>query len=406
MKTTSTKPEGPPIWLLIALTAINSVALNMFVPAMPLAADEFGASNDTLQLTLTLYLVGVGTAQLFYGPLSDRFGRRPLILGGTALFALASLACALATSPSLLILARLAQAVGGCAGLVLTRAIVRDIWDADKAVPVLGKIMSVMAVAPALSPGIGGWIGGEFGWRTIFLVTAALAGAVSIWAAFVLAETNRERLSLPRLTSVLVNYKTILIDPVFFGLTISTSLISACWFAYLAAGPFMMQTLMQRPAQEFGFVFAAMAISYLTGTVTTSRLSGRIGRIKFMAAGLVFTFLGAFLMLGLALAGHDGFFPVTGSMLLITFGHGLNSPGAITTAIGVKPEMRGTSSGLFGAIQMAASALSTLVIAAIGFSPLSLASMLAATTTMSLIIFLPGAVYMRRRSRLGLRRPN
>lgn len=396
MPSSQGQAKVPAIWLLIALTAVNSIALNMFVPAMPLAAAEFGASMDTISLTLTLYLLGVGLAQLFYGPLSDRFGRRRIVIGGTAFFLVASLACALAPSPDLLIVGRLVQAFGGCAGLVISRAIVRDVWDADRAVSVLGKIMTVMAVAPALSPVIGAWLGSEFGWRSIFFLVAAVGAAVWLCSLVGLPETNHQRLALPRIGAVLRSYGTVLRDPVFYGFTLATSMVTACWFAFLSAGPFIMQHVMNRPPFEFGFVFGALAFAYIVGTVSASRLAGRVSRLRVMAGGLSVSAFGAVLMLVLSMVGIADVVTMTVCMFLICMGHGLNSPNAVSLAIGVRPEMRGTASGLFGAIQMACAALSTLLSGWFSQDQMSLSILETAIAALALLAFVPGALAYRR----------
>src|SRR5690606_20851902 len=164
----------PSLAILIAVTALGPMALNIFIPAMPGMTAVFGVDYGTIQLTLTLYLVGLAVAQLFMGPLSDRFGRRPVLLGGIGLFLAGSLAAALAPSIEALIVARIVQAVGGCAGIVLGRAIVRDTHSREASASMIGYITMVMVVAPMLAPLIGGYLDSWFGWRATFITVLAV----------------------------------------------------------------------------------------------------------------------------------------------------------------------------------------------------------------------------------------
>ncbi|MBL8671958.1 MAG: MFS transporter, partial [Alphaproteobacteria bacterium] len=173
----SVAQRRPPLWLLIAITAIAPFALNVFVPSMPGLAAQFGAGPDEAQLTLTFFLVGVAVGQLACGPVSDRLGRRPVLLAGLALFTAATLLCLLAPTLPLLIAGRLLQALGACAGLVLGRAIVRDTVDPAHVAGALGILNGVMAAAPAIAPAIGGFLDTWQGWRASFLVLLAL-GAI------------------------------------------------------------------------------------------------------------------------------------------------------------------------------------------------------------------------------------
>jgi multidrug resistance protein len=182
--------ERPPYVILVAISAVGPLALNIFVPSMPGLQREFGVSYGVVQLTLTLYIIGMALCQLVYGPLSDRFGRRPVLLAGMALFVVASVWAVLATSMGMLIAARLLQAIGGASGLVLSRAIVRDLYDRDRSASVLGYITMAFVVAPMLAPTVGGLLDQFAGWRAIF-VLLALVGALG--ARRHLAQASRDQ---------------------------------------------------------------------------------------------------------------------------------------------------------------------------------------------------------------------
>src|SRR3954470_24773649 len=164
-----------PVWLLIGATALGGMALNIFVPAMPRLVAAFDTDVATVGLTLSLYLVALGAGQLVCGPIADRWGRRPTLLGGLALYALAALFCIAATSIGMLIAGRIVQALGGCAAVVVVRAIIRDSYDRERGASVLAFVTMAMAVAPALSPAIGGYLVEHFDWRAGFVFLTACA---------------------------------------------------------------------------------------------------------------------------------------------------------------------------------------------------------------------------------------
>ena len=168
------EPVRPSFAILVAISAIGPLALNIFIPSMPGLQAEFGVSYGMAQLTLTLYLIGMAVCQLIYGPLSDRHGRRPMLLGGLAVFVVASLAAAVAPSIKVLIAARLLQAIGGAAGIVLARAMVRDVFERDKSASVISYITMACVVAPMVAPVLGGFIDKVSGWRMDFWLLAAI----------------------------------------------------------------------------------------------------------------------------------------------------------------------------------------------------------------------------------------
>ena len=163
----------PPLLILVLATAIGGISLNIFIPSMPGLARYFATDIATVQLTLTLYLAGIAAGQLVYGPLSDHYGRRPLMLAGLGLYAVSALVASLAQSIEVLILGRIAQALGGCAGIVITRAIIRDVYDRDRGASVLGYVTMAMTIAPAMAPVIGGYLDHWVGWRAgLWVLTA------------------------------------------------------------------------------------------------------------------------------------------------------------------------------------------------------------------------------------------
>ena len=200
----------PPLAILVFMTMLGNLGLNMLVPAVPAIVTDLGTDSATAQWTLTIYLIGISVGQLIYGPLSDRFGRRPVMLAGLLLFLTGSLLAMLAPSVGLLILARVGQAMGGCAGMVLTRAIVRDVYQRERAASALGYISMTMVIGPATAPAIGGLLNSHFGWRAIPLALALICAAIMLASLRWLNETNLRPTSRIEVISVLRDYITLL----------------------------------------------------------------------------------------------------------------------------------------------------------------------------------------------------
>ena len=225
------------VLLLVAATGLGPFTMQILIPCLPALMGALSASYGTVQLTLTLYLVGVALAQLVYGPLSDRYGRKPLLLGGLTIYVLGSLAAALAPSIGWLIFARVLQAVGGCAGMVLGRAMIRDAYPREKAASVLGYVSTAMAVAPMLAPLLGSLLEDWFGWRATMLACLVFALPLLLAVRARLPETLAEPAPLPGLAGLLGAYVQLLRIPAFRGYCGLTAFATAAFFAFAAGGP-------------------------------------------------------------------------------------------------------------------------------------------------------------------------
>ncbi len=368
--------------------------MHIFVPSLPQAARDLGESGPRIQLTLTLYLVGVAVGQLFWGPLSDRIGRRPALLAGIALYAAASLAAAVAPGVEVLIVARVGQALGGCAGLVLGRAVLRDVSSAREAASSIAMLNLFMSIGPASAPLVGGLVAAWFGWRWIFVFLAAL-GAWTLAATFrFLRETHTQRGAS---VGVLRGYVRLLGIGEFRALALGGATSTTSFYAFLSAAPFIFADRLHRPAIEIGFYFVVPILGFSIGAILASRLVRRIEPIRLVLGASVVATSGALAFAVLEMTDHFTVFSVLASVLVFCIGSGIVSPIVLSIAIGVQPGMIGAASGLYGCSQMGYGALCTLLVGQWPDRPgHSAALVLCASTLVGLAALLSAAWRMRK----------
>lgn len=353
--------KQPPLIILIAITAVGPLAINIFLPSMPGLAIDFNTDYATVQLTLSLYLVGLAVATLMYGPLSDRFGRRPLTLIGLGIFLLGSVVCATSQTIGILIAGRILQAVGGCAGVVLGRAMVRDMYDREQSASMIAYITMAMVVAPMLAPTIGGVLDEWLGWRYSFVFVLIFALIVMGGCLLVLTETHgpsrRRALSNARL-----NFLGLLKVRAFYGYTLQLSFSSAVFFGFLGGAPYVVVELMGYPPSTFGIYFLFVSICYMAGNFTAARVSTKVGTDRMILIGTAISVVPALALGGFYLQGL--FTPVSlfGCMGIIALGNGMSIPNGIAGAISIDPRLAGAASGISGFTQMASGALSSMLV--------------------------------------------
>ena len=350
----------PSTLLLVAMTGLGPFTMQILIPCLPAMAIALAVPYGTVQLTLTLYLIGVALGQLLYGPLSDRFGRKPLLLGGLLLYLAGTLAAALAPSAGFLILARVAQAVGGCAGLVLGRAMVRDSYPREQAASVLGTISSAMAVAPMVAPLLGSALEEGFGWRATMLACLVFGVPLllAIWRW--LPETLTVPAPLPGLAGLLGAHAALLRLPAFRAYAAVTAFSTCVFFAFAAGGPLVVIGRMGHAPTTYGAALMLISVSWMAGTFAVSRLVHRLGVMRMLRLGTAVTLAGGVLAMAveLLLPAHIllFFLPVA----VVAVGNGMTQPNAIAAAVSVRPQLAGTASGLVGALQMGSGALMTM----------------------------------------------
>jgi DHA1 family bicyclomycin/chloramphenicol resistance-like MFS transporter len=340
--------------LLMALTSIGPTTLNIVVPALPQMASRLASDAATIQLAVTVYLLALAAGQLVMGPLSDRFGRRPVLLTGLALTAAASVMAILVGTIGSLIVARVLQAFGASAGIVVSRAIIRDLFDKNRAAAMIGLVATVMVVVPTLGPLIGGLLDMGFGWEAIFLFTAVTSALVVTWAALALPETRGLNAPPGAGQGFIRDFAGLARSAKFGGYVCAGAFGSATFFAFLGGGPHVIITLMQRSAAEYGVWFAVSSIGYMAGNFGASRLSTRYGIDRMIWLGIGFEIAGVILSAILTMfAMAWGPIIVFGPQLVVNFGNGLLLPGAISGAVSVRAQAAGTAAGIVGFAQMA-----------------------------------------------------
>jgi len=343
--------------LLTMLVAFGPMSTDMYLPSLPALVGDFGSDVPTVQLTLSGFLVAFAVSMLVYGPLSDRFGRRPVLLGAIAIYVVASVACALAPTVETLIAARVLQAVGCCAGPVLARAVVRDVYGRERAATVLSYMGTAMALAPAIGPVLGGWLQVTYGWQATFWVLTGFGGLALIGVATMLDETNAQR--NPDATSVrglLHSYRALLSHRGYVGYVAT---ISACYsiiFCFISGSSFVLIQVVGLTADIYGLCFAAMVIGYMSGTFISGRFGRRVGMDRLILAGAAISTVAGAVMAAFAWAGETHIETIVIPQVVAMLGVGLVFPNCQAGAIGPFPTMAGAASSLLGFSQMGVAA--------------------------------------------------
>lgn len=349
--------------LLTVLVAFGPLSTDMYLPALPGMAAAFATTVGQVQLTLSVFLGGFGVAQLIMGPLTDRFGRRPVLLGAIMLYFASGVACALATSIDGLIMFRFLQGTAACAGPVVARAIVRDIYSPADSGRVLAYMAAAMAIAPLLAPFVGGELTVRFGWRANFVMMAAIGAVLVLIVAMMLEETNRHRNpEATRLDKLVGNYMALARSREFLGCLLTNGFVFAGLFAYISGAPFVFIDVLGVAPRQFGFYFGVGVLVFIIGSTACGRLSRHMDGQRLMGAGAVIAGVSGLIMAALAFTTPASAAAVLVPMSAFGIGVGLVMPMAMAGAIGPFPHMAGSAAALMGCAQMALGALSGFIV--------------------------------------------
>ena len=344
------------ILILGALSAFGPLAIDFYLPGFPAMALAFGTDEKHIQATLAAYFLGLSIGQLVYGPMADRFGRRLPLLVGVTLFTLSSLLCAFAPTLDWLIVARFVQALGGCAGMVLARAIVSDKCDAVGSAKVFSQLMLVMGLAPILAPMLGGLLVNTWGWQWIFILLTFFSAACLVAVALGLPESMPADRPRQPLGGALGSYGRLLLDRVFIGHAITGGIAMAGMFAYIAGSPFVFIKLYGVPAEHYGWLFGSNAAGFIVMAQVNARLLARTGPALLLSR-MVWMYLGAGLvLLALAALHTAALWPLLIPLFVCIASLGCIIPNASACAMNGQGARAGSASALLGCLQFSLAA--------------------------------------------------
>ncbi len=349
--------------LLVALGSFGSLTMSIYTPVMPSVGADLGAGSDSVKLTLTTYMLGFAVGQLFYGPLSDRYGRRPVLLVGVSFFIATTFACSLAPSIGSLIGLRVLQGLGAASGAVLSRALTRDAYSAHEMPVVMSWISLGMNISPSIGPTLGGFLGEWLSWRATFWFVGGFGLVLLLVSSLGLMETNRHRSAHVDLGSLLRGSGEMLSDRHFLGYVLTLGFAMAINFGMLAGAPFILQDRLGFSPQEFGLISLLSIGGFTAGTFTNNRLVGRVAPTAIMSVAGWFHVFALVVMGTLSLSGVVAWWAIIGPHMVLSFGSGMIMPNSNAGALGLFPRLAGTAASWVGLAQMGMGALGTIAVA-------------------------------------------
>jgi len=338
--------------VLVGATALGPLAIQIFLPSLPAIQADLEVSAPVAQLVFSLSMAAIAVAMLVYGPLSDRFGRRPALVVGLFLYLAGSLVSTVAPNIAVLILGRTLQAVGGAGPLALTRTIIRDLYGRERAASMIAYLTMAMVVVPMMAPVIGGFLNDLISWRASFAFCALVGVLVTVAVIARLPETHQDRIAIPGVGAMLASFVELLRTPAFRGFALQSAFCIASFFSFAAAAPYVVIVVMARTASTYGLFFMVISLAFMVGNFIAGRISERVGveRMVLIGSGLSLTAT----VLGLICLVAVGWVPwaLFGPTILLAVGNGLSVPNAMAGAISVEPRAAGAASGLAGFLQM------------------------------------------------------
>lgn len=348
--------------ILGALTAFGPLSIDMYLPSLPTIQRDLATTASMTQLTLAAFFAGLGIGQLAYGPLTDRFGRKRPLYGGLALYVLASLGCALAPNVHALIALRFLQAVGGAAGPVVTRAVVRDLYVGPEAARLLSMLMLVMGAAPILAPLLGGWLLLVASWRAIFALLGVLGlGCLALMAA-ALPETATARTPRIDLVAIWAHMRSLVRDRQFLAFTLTGAFSQAGMFAYISGSPFVLIDLFHVSPQRYGWIFGSNAFGLIASSQINHRLLAQHVPGQILRWSTRFTCLMGVLLVAVAVSGWGGLPAVVVALFGFVASLGFIAPNATALAMEEQGKRAGLASAVLGSIQFAIAACASSLV--------------------------------------------
>jgi DHA1 family bicyclomycin/chloramphenicol resistance-like MFS transporter len=376
-------PQGVLLLTLVLLSASGLIASDINLPGMPLAAQAFGTPISSLQHTFSVYIVGLALAQALYGPLSDAYGRRRLVIGGMLLYAAASIGCALAPNVAAFGFARVIQALGAGAGMVIGRAIVSDIFDTKKAAHTFTTIMPIVGASPALSPLIGGYITAYVSWRAPFLFTAALGLIAALLLIAYIPETVPKSARHSNVARTFLSYPMLLAKPRFWAYAMN---LCVGYAVYLAASPVILVG-MGLSTKTISYCYMSLSITYIVGNLTSRRFAKTYGIERLISVGLGILAAGALCLVVAGWLHGTTPLPMILAISVVTLANGFVLPLSFAGGVTSFPDNAGAASGLMGAMHMIAGSLAIYLVAELPGTVAALAGFVSAVAAIGCVAF-------------------
>jgi len=385
------KPDTLALTIVLALlTALGPLSTDMYLPSLPAIAASFKASTGQTQLTLSAFLLGFAAGQFFYGPISDRIGRKPVLLFGLGLFTLASLICALSPNIETLIGARVLQALGASGPIVLGRAIVRDFYEGPRAGKELSRMGTIMGVVPAAAPVLGGVIERFTGWRVTFGAMIVFGVALAAIIVLKMPESIRRKSDVPISFAAILRGFRVLLGHAGYRTYVGLSMLTyGGLFAFISGSSFVLQKIYGLDELSFAFSFTFVVAGFMTGTTIAQTLVGRYGLDGTIRLGVICLALGGLVMLALVLAGVPSSLGISAPMAIYGIGVGLTMPQSMASALMPFPDRAGAASSLLGICQMTFAAIVGILLGRnLDASAIPLPATIATTGVLALALFL------------------
>ena len=385
------KPDTLALTIVLALlTALGPLSTDMYLPSLPAIAASFKASTGQTQLTLSAFLLGFAAGQFFYGPISDRIGRKPVLLFGLGLFTLASLICALSPNIETLIGARVLQALGASGPIVLGRAIVRDFYEGPRAGKELSRMGTIMGVVPAAAPVLGGVIERFTGWRVTFGAMIVFGVALAAIIVLKMPESIRRKSDVPISFAAILRGFRVLLGHAGYRTYVGLSMLTyGGLFAFISGSSFVLQKIYGLDELSFAFSFTFVVAGFMTGTTIAQTLVGRYGLDGTIRLGVICLALGGLVMLSLVLAGVPSSLGISAPMAIYGIGVGLTMPQSMASALMPFPDRAGAASSLLGICQMTFAAIVGILLGRnLDASAIPLPATIATTGVLALALFL------------------
>lgn len=355
--------KAPSIWVLIAISMVSPLSMNIYLPSLTGMVAAFETTAAMVQLTMSLFFASIAVATILIGPLSDRYGRRAVVLWGMALYVVGSLICVLAPTIETLIAGRIVQAFGGCTGILQARAIVRDLYERDKAASMIGYVTMGMAVGPMFGPAIGGVLDSLYGWQGSFVLMLVLGVVVFLACIYSLPETNRYRSANGGMTVLWSNIRSLARERIFWAYSLITGFTSSVYFAFLGGAPFIAGNILGLTATEMGFYFMFVAVGYILGNFISGRVAEHVGVSRMIAIGSAIPALAIATVAGFLVLGFEHALFLFGPMFFVGLGNGICLPSSVSGSVSVRPDLAGTAAGLNGSLQIGSGAISSALVA-------------------------------------------